>query len=135
MIDSSSVVSLITKTLSNDILKTSPSAKWVTIKQDKHLKPFSNEPIKVLEKLAVMVTNNDWPCKEACLTVVEDRHQLIIGRDFFNSIGLAVDQQAKSGSSTALGWQLINKQKVVNVLTILFLHVKLRRQSIRNFHL
>ena len=51
----------------------------------------------MLEKLAVIVTYNDWACKEACLTVVEDGHQLIIGRDLFNSIGLAVDQQAKSG--------------------------------------
>ena len=55
--------------------------------------------MKVLGQLATMVTYNDWTCKEACLTVVvEDGHKLIIRRDLFNSLGLAVvQQQAKSG--------------------------------------
>ena len=59
---------------------------------------FLNEPIKVLGKLTTTVTYNDWTCKEASLTVVEDGHKLIIGKDLFNSLGLAVVQkQAKSG--------------------------------------
>ena len=98
MIDSGSVVSLITKTLANKILKATPSAKWVTTKQDKDLKTFSNEPIKVHGQLATMVTYKDWTCKGACLSVLEDGHKLIIGRYLFNSLGLAVvQQQAKSG--------------------------------------
>ena len=98
MIDSGNVVSLITKTLANIILKTTPSAKWVTTKQDKDRKTFSIEPIKVLEQLSTIVTSSDWNCKETCLTVVEDGHKLIIERDLFNSLGLAVVQkQAKSG--------------------------------------
>ena len=41
---------------------------------------------------------NAWICKEASLTVLEDGHKIIIGRDPFNSLGLAVvQQQAKSG--------------------------------------
>ena len=96
MNDSGSVVSLITKTMSNRILRTTLSAKWITIKQDKDPKTFSKEPIKVLEKLATTLTYNDWTCKVACSTAVEDGHKLIIER--FNSLGLAlIQQQAKSG--------------------------------------
>ena len=54
-IDSGSVVSLITKTLAKRLLRTTPSAKWITKKQNKDLKTFSNEPIKVLGQLATMV--------------------------------------------------------------------------------
>ena len=98
MIDSGSLVSLIKKTLANRILKISPSAKWTTTNHDKDLKTFSNEPIKVLGKLTTKVTYNDWTCKAASLTVVEDGHKLIVGRDLFNSLGIAVvQQQAKIG--------------------------------------
>ena len=98
MIYSGSVVSLITRTLAKRIIRTTPSANWITAKQDKDLKAISHEPIRVLGKFPTTVTNNDWTGKEACLTVVEDGHKLIIGRDLFNNLGLAVvQQQAKSG--------------------------------------
>ena len=62
------------------------------------MKTFSNEPIKVLGQLATLVTYNDWTCDDAHLAVVEDRHKIIIGRDLFNSLGLAVvQQQVESG--------------------------------------
>ena len=98
MIDSGSVVSLISKTLANRILRTSPSAKWTTTKQDKDLKTFSKEPIKALGKLKTTVIYKNWTCKKATLTVVEDEYKLIIRRHLFNSLGLAVvRQQSKSG--------------------------------------
>ena len=56
-------------------------------------KIFSNEPIKVLGQFATMVTYNDWTCNDAHLTVLEGGHKIIIGRDLFNSLGLAVFQQ------------------------------------------
>ena len=62
MIDSGSVCSLITKTLANRILKTTPLARWITMKQDNDLKTFSSEPIKFLGKLATTVTYNVWTC-------------------------------------------------------------------------
>ena len=65
MIGSGSVCSLITKTLANRILKTSPLARWITTKKDKDLKTFSNEPIKVLGKFSTAVTCSDWTCEEA----------------------------------------------------------------------
>ena len=98
MIESGSVISLITKTLANRTLRTTPSAKLVTTKQNKDLKTFSNEPIKVFGQLATMVTYNDWTCKGAHLTTVEDGHKSIIGRHLFNSLGLAVVQQQAESS-------------------------------------
>ena len=63
------------------------------------MKTFWNEPSKVLGKLIATVTYNDWTCKEVTLTVVEDGQKLIIGRDLFNSLGLAVvQQQSNSGN-------------------------------------
>ena len=59
MIDSGSVASLITNTLANRILLTTPSAKRITTKQNNVLKTFSNEPIKVLGQLETMVIYND----------------------------------------------------------------------------
>ena len=47
----------------------------------------------MLEQLATMVTYNDWTSNDAHLTVVDDGHKIIIGRDIFNSLGLAVVQQ------------------------------------------
>ena len=121
MIDSGSVCSLITKSVAKKILKTTPFAKWITTKQDRDLKTFSNEPIKIVGKLATPVKYIDWTCDEACLTVAEDGHKLIIGRDFFNSLGLAVVQQnAKKG-------------KCVN--TIDNSTCKVERQSRHNFHI
>ena len=40
MIDSGSVVSLLTKTLANRTLRTSASAKWITTKEWRNLKTF-----------------------------------------------------------------------------------------------
>ena len=65
MIDSGSVISLITKTLANRFLRFSSFAKLTTTKQNNSLQTFSNEPIKELGKLVTTVTYNDWTIKEA----------------------------------------------------------------------
>ena len=99
MIDSGSVVTLIRKTLANRILRTSPSAKRINIKERRELKTFSNEPIKVLGHREATVSYNNWTCKEARLKIVEDGHKIMIGRDLFNSLGLAnvQEQQPETG--------------------------------------
>ena len=58
--------------LANRILKCTPSTRWITTKQDKDLKTFSNEPMKDLGKVATKVIYNDWTCEDACLPFVED---------------------------------------------------------------
>ena len=93
MIDSGSAVSLITKTLANQIIRTTKSAKWIDTKERRNLKTFSNEPIKVLGHLETTVAYNNWKDRAAMLAVVEDGHKNIIGRDLFTTLGLAVVQQ------------------------------------------
>ena len=98
MIDSGSAVSIITETLADKILQTTKSAKWTDTKEKRNLKTFSNEPIKVLGHLETTITYNQWKDKAAMLTVVEDEHGNIIGRDLFTTLGLAVvQQQPKNG--------------------------------------
>ena len=93
MIDSGSAVSLIKKTLANQILRTTKSAKWIDTKDRRNLKTFSNEPIKVLGHLETTVEYNNWKDRAAMLTVVEDGHKSIFGRELFTTLGLAVVQQ------------------------------------------
>ena len=93
MIDSVSAVSLITKTLANQIIRTTKSAKWIDLKERRNLKTFSNEPIKFLGHLETTVAYNNWKDRAAMLTLVEDGHKNIIGRDLFTTLGLAVVQQ------------------------------------------
>ena len=59
----------------------------------KELENFSDEPIKVLGHLETTVIYNQWKDQSAMLTVVDDGHKNIIGRDLFATLGLAVDQQ------------------------------------------
>ena len=94
--DSGSAVSLITKTLANQILRTTQSAQWITKREKRDLKTFSNDSIKVLEHLDTTVAYNNWTDRKAILTVVEDGHKIIIGRDLFPGLGLAVVQQHQS---------------------------------------
>ena len=70
MIDFGSAVSLITKTLANQIIRTTQSAKWITKREKRYLKTFSNEPIKVLGHLETTVAYNNWIDRKAILTVV-----------------------------------------------------------------
>ena len=60
MIDSGSVCSIITKMLANNILKVTPSSRWIGSTSEKNLKTLSNEPIKVLGKIATTVVYNGW---------------------------------------------------------------------------
>ena len=93
MIDSGSVCSIINKTLANNILKRTPSARWIASTCEKDLTSHLNEPIKVLGKIAITVVYTDWICEDSCLKVLENGQKLIIGRYLFSSLRLTVVQQ------------------------------------------
>ena len=86
------VCSIKTKTLANNNLKTTPTARWVASACEKGLKTFSSEIIKVLDKIATTVVYNKRMCEDACL-IVEDGHRNVIAMDLFSSLGLAVIRQ------------------------------------------
>ena len=52
MVDSGSDCSILTKTLANNILKTTPTAQWIASLCEIDLKTFSNQPINVLGNIA-----------------------------------------------------------------------------------
>ena len=93
MIDSGSAVSIITKSLANRILQSTKSVKWTNTSEKRNLKTFSNEPIKFIGHLETTVIYNRWKDTSATLTLVDDGHKNIIGRDLFGTLGLAVVQQ------------------------------------------
>ena len=101
MIDSGSAVSIITETLADQIIRTTKSAKWTDTKQRRNLKTFSNEPIKIFGYLETTVAYNQWKDRAAMVTVVEDGHKNIIGRDLFTTLGIAVVQQQPENGKCA----------------------------------
>ena len=99
MFDSRCECIFITITLFKIFLKATLTTRWIISIDKNDLEPFSNEPIKVLGKLATSVTQNEWTCEDARLSVVDYGHKNIIGRVTFNSLGLAVvQQQLKKGN-------------------------------------
>ena len=102
MMHSGSVCNIITKLLAKSILKTTPTARLVASTDERDLKTFSNEPIKDLGKLTTTVTQNDWTCEDACLTVVDDGYKNVIGRYLFSSLGLTIVQQQSKKSKCVI---------------------------------
>ena len=93
----------------------------------------------MLGKLATTVTYNDWTCKESCLTVVEDGHKQIIGRDIFNSLGLAVVQQQAKSSICVINFDnsaCKNKETIASQFTYLVSIIGLPKTHVAkpNFH-
>ena len=123
MIDSGSAVSLITKTLANQILRITQSAKWITKKEKRDLKTFSNDPIKVLGHLVTKVAYNNWTDRKAILTVVDDGHKIIIGRDLFPSLGLAVVRQHQSETGKCVNNINNSACKIKETITAQFPHL------------
>ena len=123
MIYCGSIVSLITKTLANRILRTSPSAKWITNTERRELKTFSNEPIKVPGHLEATVSSNTWTCKDARLTIVEDDHKITIGRDLFNSLGLSIVQQQQQETGKCVNNNNNSTCNIKETIASQFLHL------------
>ena len=123
MIDSGSAVSLITKVLANQKFRTTKSAKWITKREKRDLKTFSNDPMKVLGHLETTVAYNNWIDREATLTVVEDGHKIIIGRDLFTSHGLAVVQQQKPDNGKCVNNINNSTFKIKETIAVQFPHL------------
>ena len=123
MIDTGNAISLITKTLANQILRAAQSAKWITKGEKRDLKTFSNDPIKVLGHLETTVAYNNWIDREASLTVVEDGHKIIIGRDLFTSLGFAVAQQQQPDNGKYVNNIINSTCKIKETIAAQFPHL------------
>ena len=123
MIDSGSAVNIITETLADQIIRTTKSAKWTDTKERRNLKTFSNEPIKVLGHLETKVTYSQWKDRAAMLTVVEDGHKNIIGRDLFTTLGLAVVQQQQPENGKCVNNINTSTCKIKETIAMQFPHL------------
>ena len=74
------------------MVQSSPRAFWISKQTPSQLQTFSNELIQVEGKIQASITSNGWTCDSATFTVVADGLKSLIGRDFFDRLGLTVTQ-------------------------------------------
>ena len=65
---------------------------WVESPEIHDLKTFSNDIIKIVGVINTSIKCNDWIATGVDVTVVEDGHRPIIGRDLFPKLGFSVIQ-------------------------------------------
>ena len=94
LVDSGSACSSLNRSLSSQVLKSSPRTFWIHEKASPQLRTFSNEPIHIEGKIQSPITSNGWTFDSATFTIVADGLKSLIGRDLFDQLGLAVTQSS-----------------------------------------
>ena len=65
---------------------------WVQSPEMHDLKTFSNDLIKIIGVIKTSIKCNDWEASGVDVTVVDDGHRPIIGRDLFSKLGFFLTQ-------------------------------------------
>ena len=94
LVDYGSACSILNRSLATQVVNSSPHAIWIHEQVSPHLRTFSNEPIRIEGKIQTPITRNGWTSNSATFTVVADGLKLLIGRDLFDRLGLAVTQSS-----------------------------------------
>ena len=92
LVDSGSVCTIINKSLANAVVSTCKESYWVQSPEIHDLKTFSNVIIKISGVVNTSIKCNDWIATGVDVTVVEDGHRPIIGRDLFSKLGFSLTQ-------------------------------------------
>ena len=92
LVDSGSVCTIINKILINAVVSECKESYWVQSPEIHDLKTFSNDIIKIIGVIKTSVKRNDWIATGVHVTVVEDGHRRIIGRDLFSKLGFSLTQ-------------------------------------------
>ena len=82
---------------------------WVLSPEMHDLKTFSNDIIKIIGVIKRSIKCNDWVATGVDVTVVEDGHRPIIGRDLFPKLRFSLTQ-LKQIANVDQNQCLINKQ-------------------------
>ena len=90
--DLGSVCTIINKTLANTVVSECKESYWVQSPEIHDLKTFSNDIIKMVGVINTSIKCNDWIATGVDVTLVEDGHRPIIGRDFFSKLGFSLTQ-------------------------------------------
>ena len=92
LVDSGSVCTIVNKSLADTVVSECRESYWVQSPEIHDLKTFSNDIIKIVGVINTSIKCNDWIATGVDVTVVEDGHRPIIGRDLFPKLGFSVIQ-------------------------------------------
>ena len=90
-VDSGSVCTIVNKSLADRVVSECNESYWVQ-SPEIHDKTFSNDIIKIVGVINTSIKCNDWIATGVDVTVVEDGHRPIIGRDIFAELGFSFTQ-------------------------------------------
>ena len=92
LVDSGSVCTIVNKSLADTVVSEYNESYWVQSPKIHGLKTFSNAIIKIVGVINTSIECNDWIATGVDVTVVEDGHRPIIGRDLFPKLGFSLTQ-------------------------------------------
>ena len=90
--DFGSVCTIINKSLANAVVSACKEIHWVQSPEIHDMKTFSNDIIKISGVVNTSIKCNDWIATGVDVTVVEDGHRPITGRDLFSKLGFSLTQ-------------------------------------------
>ena len=83
LVDLGSVCTIINESLATTVVSECKESYSVQSPEMHDLKIFSNDLIKIIGVIKISIKCNDWVATDVDVTVVEDGHRRIIGRDLF----------------------------------------------------
>ena len=92
LVDSGSVCTIINRILANAVVLISQESFWVQSPENHDLKSFSDELIETIVVINTSMKCNDCAAVNFNVTVVEDGHRPIIGRDLVLQLRSNIDQ-------------------------------------------
>ena len=92
LVDSGSVCTIVNKSLADTVVSECNESYWVQSPKIHDLKNFSNDIIKIVGVIKTSIECNDWIATGVDVTVVEDGHRPIIGRDLFPKLDFSLTQ-------------------------------------------
>ena len=92
LVDSGIVCTIIIKILAKTVVSECKGSYWVQSPEMHDLKTFSNDINKIVGVINTSIQCNDWIATGVDVTVVEDGHRPIIGRDLFSKLGFSLTQ-------------------------------------------
>ena len=94
-VDLGSVCTINNKTLANAVVSGCEESFWVQSPEMHELKTFSNDLFQTIKVIKTSVKFNDWVATDVNITVIEDGHRPIIGRNLFSQLGLSLTQNKR----------------------------------------
>ena len=92
LVDSGSVCTIINESLASTVVSGCTESFWVQSPEMHDLRTFSNDLIKIIGVIKTSIKCNDCVASGVDVTVVNDGHRPIIGRDLYSKLGFSLTQ-------------------------------------------